>query len=218
MTDNTYNDESHHTPESRDRDARLVGHEVKPDTINLHETLDASVWAAEFCKNWPTAFSQVPGREGVETEEAFEAIMIGWFANAIMAGVDSGSAPVVPKVKPLVWEDSFGVLRAETPFGDYMVSGKILTLPLPMRPDQVHNNAEASKVAAQADHEARILSQIDMAPVTVQEAEKLREALREIERNTGSAAWLSQRKRPHLLRMIGVIRGIARAALKGEQP
>lgn len=58
-------------------------------TISLHETTDATVWAAEFCKRWPTALCQIPGREGVETEEDFEAIMIGWFANAIMAGVDS---------------------------------------------------------------------------------------------------------------------------------
>lgn len=32
MTDPTYEEESFHTPESRDRDARFVGHEVKPDT------------------------------------------------------------------------------------------------------------------------------------------------------------------------------------------
>ncbi len=32
MTDPTYNAESHHTPESRERDARFVGHEVKADT------------------------------------------------------------------------------------------------------------------------------------------------------------------------------------------
>jgi uncharacterized coiled-coil DUF342 family protein len=32
MTDETYNDESLHTPESRDRDARFVGHEAKADT------------------------------------------------------------------------------------------------------------------------------------------------------------------------------------------
>lgn len=57
--------------------------------VNLHDTTDASVWAKEFCKLWPTALSQVPGREGVETEEDFEGIMLGWFANAIMAGVDS---------------------------------------------------------------------------------------------------------------------------------
>ena len=32
MTDPTYDAESHHTPESRDRDARFVGHDVKVDT------------------------------------------------------------------------------------------------------------------------------------------------------------------------------------------
>jgi len=33
MTDNTYETESHHTPESRGRDARLVGHEPKGETM-----------------------------------------------------------------------------------------------------------------------------------------------------------------------------------------
>jgi hypothetical protein len=33
MTDNIYETESHHTPESRDRDARFVGHEVGPDRL-----------------------------------------------------------------------------------------------------------------------------------------------------------------------------------------
>ncbi len=58
-------------------------------TVNLHGTTDAKVWADEFCKRWTTALCQVPGREGVETEEDFQGIMLGWFANAIMAGVDS---------------------------------------------------------------------------------------------------------------------------------
>jgi hypothetical protein len=33
MTDPTYEAESHHTPESRDRDARMVGHEPKGETM-----------------------------------------------------------------------------------------------------------------------------------------------------------------------------------------
>jgi len=33
MTDPTYNAESHHTPESRERDARVVGHEPKGETM-----------------------------------------------------------------------------------------------------------------------------------------------------------------------------------------
>lgn len=33
MTDHTYNTESLHTPESRERDARLVGHEPKGETM-----------------------------------------------------------------------------------------------------------------------------------------------------------------------------------------
>ena len=60
----------------------------KPE-VDLHSTTDATVWADEFCKRWPTALSQVEGREGVESEDDWREIMVGWFANAIMAGVDS---------------------------------------------------------------------------------------------------------------------------------
>lgn len=61
--------------------------------VNLHSTTDARIWAQEFCKNWPTALSQVEGREGVETESDFYDIMVGWFANAIMSGIDNAPAP-----------------------------------------------------------------------------------------------------------------------------
>lgn len=57
--------------------------------VNLHDTTDASAWAKEFCKRWPSALCQIEGKEGVEDGDRFEGIMIGWFANAIMAGVDS---------------------------------------------------------------------------------------------------------------------------------
>ena len=56
---------------------------------NLHDTTDARVWAAEFCKMYPSALCQIEGKEGVTDGDDFEGIMIGWFANAIMAGVDS---------------------------------------------------------------------------------------------------------------------------------
>ena len=56
------------------------------DFIN---TTDASVWAREFCIRWPSALSEVPGKEGVHSGPDFEATMIAWFANAIMCGVDS---------------------------------------------------------------------------------------------------------------------------------
>ena len=57
--------------------------------IILHDTTDARVWAAEFCKRWPSALCQIEGKEGVSDGADFEHIMVGWFANAIMAGVDS---------------------------------------------------------------------------------------------------------------------------------
>ena len=60
------------------------------DTTNsLCDTTDATIWAHEFCKLWPSALCQIPGKEGVSQGEDFEATMVGWFANAIMAGVDS---------------------------------------------------------------------------------------------------------------------------------
>lgn len=68
--------------------------------VNLHNTTDARIWAQEFCKKWPTALCQIEGKEGVETEENFHDIMVGWFANAIMTGVDSARAPT--HWKPLV--------------------------------------------------------------------------------------------------------------------
>ena len=44
------------------------------EELNLHGTTDAVVWAKEFCRLFP---------------DADEGLMLGWFANAIMAGVDS---------------------------------------------------------------------------------------------------------------------------------
>lgn len=44
--------------------------------IDLHSTIDASVWAAEFCKL---------------NTAADEGAMLGWFANAIMAGFDEAN-------------------------------------------------------------------------------------------------------------------------------
>ncbi len=56
---------------------------------------DAAKWAAEFCKLWPSALCQIPGKEGVEDGANFEATMIGWFANAIETAKDSVRAPTL---------------------------------------------------------------------------------------------------------------------------
>ena len=64
--------------------------------LHLHSTTDAEVWAEEFCRLWPAALCQIEGSEGVEDGDEWKATMIGWFANAIMAGVDSvNGGPVV---------------------------------------------------------------------------------------------------------------------------
>ena len=73
------------------------------DDANLHGTLDASVWAAEFCKRWPSALCQIAGKEGVSDGPDFEATMIGWFANAIMTGYDKALA-ASPEVQALIAE------------------------------------------------------------------------------------------------------------------
>ena len=57
--------------------------------VNLHDTTDAAVWAKEFCKRWPSALCQIDGKEGAQDGDEWEATVLGWFANAIMAGVDS---------------------------------------------------------------------------------------------------------------------------------
>jgi hypothetical protein len=53
--------------------------------LSLHETFDARVWAAEFVK-----------RFGGDEE-----LMIGWFANAIMAGYDIGRRPLETQISRL---------------------------------------------------------------------------------------------------------------------
>jgi hypothetical protein len=47
--------------------------EAVTDEVNLHATIDAEVWAAEFCRLFP---------------DADYGLMLGWFANAIMTGYD----------------------------------------------------------------------------------------------------------------------------------
>jgi hypothetical protein len=56
--------------------------------INLHGHTDAVVWAKEFCRLYPQAMAQTPGKEGLVHDGEWEDIMVGWFANAIMTGVD----------------------------------------------------------------------------------------------------------------------------------
>lgn len=48
----------------------------------------------------------------------------------------------------LEWRNSYGVWRAETPWGDYKLTGTMLGLPLPMNPVQMHSTEELGKAAA----------------------------------------------------------------------
>jgi uncharacterized protein (DUF608 family) len=48
-------------------------------TVNLHDTMDAQIWVAEWMKT-------IKEHPGIPTDEG---AMLGWFANAIMAGYDA---------------------------------------------------------------------------------------------------------------------------------
>jgi hypothetical protein len=96
-------------------------------------------------------------------EEAARALIPQEARAALEAERAKGRAApkVKPKVKPLNWRKAYGVSRAKTPFGDYIVGVRTLTLPLPMNPQQVHENEDAAKAAAQADYERRILEALE---------------------------------------------------------
>jgi rubredoxin len=53
----------------------------RPDAPPFNQSIDAAVWAAEFCRIFP-------GHD--------EATMLGWFANAIMAGFDEAQRRAAP--------------------------------------------------------------------------------------------------------------------------
>jgi len=82
---------------------------------------------------------------------------------AIDAALEGGA---VPKVKGLVWEeDSFGNLRAETPFGAEFIqkwtetgSGAVWF----EHEGDSYESQEAAQAAAQAAYERRILSALDL--------------------------------------------------------
>ena len=53
--------------------------------INLHDTMDAQIWTAEFMRTYTE--NNFQNLSDVE----LEGVMLGWFANAIMAGHDGAS-------------------------------------------------------------------------------------------------------------------------------
>ena len=63
-----------------------MGHENKNDVkINLHDTMDASIWASEFVR--------ITKKNSISFQNHdFQDFMLGWFANAIMAGYDAATA------------------------------------------------------------------------------------------------------------------------------
>ena len=56
------------------------------DNVNLADCFDAQVWAEEFCKRFNNMDKDV---------------MIGWFANAIMAGYDNNARKQNEQIKQL---------------------------------------------------------------------------------------------------------------------
>lgn len=57
--------------------------------IDLHQTMDAAIWAKEFCR-----IADNLGHKNID-----EGWMVGWFANAIMVGYDRGRG-VSPTILP----------------------------------------------------------------------------------------------------------------------
>ena len=90
-----------------------------------------------------------------------------------------GAVRVNPK--PLEWRDSYGVLRAETPFGDYKITSNVLHRLGNPAPQSVHENKEAAQAAAQADYEARILAALEPAPDHSEWDAAIEDAVKEID-------------------------------------
>jgi len=192
MTDNTYETESHHTPESRGRDARLVGHEPKGETMTDDPKCEPgciSYYGGEKkhhrdCPYYPESLTKLNADriEALLAERdalTAEVEKLREVESEIRALTPSAPAPVVPKVKPLVWRKSEkGVRFEETVCGSYVIyyrSGGGSTLSWGATCETVaefsgDNLGRKARAAAQADHDARTLSQLDMAPVTVPEA------------------------------------------------
>jgi hypothetical protein len=80
---------------------------------DLHSTMDAVVWAKEFCKRWPSALCEIEGREGVRTGADFEDTMIGWFANAIMVGYDTANNRAADRIEELLATNEYLNSRLE---------------------------------------------------------------------------------------------------------
>jgi len=233
MTDQTYNDESHHTPESRDRDARLVGHEPKGETMTDDPKCEPgciSYYGGEKkhhrdCPYYPESLTKLntdrietllAERDALEAEAEGSAAIIAaeraevlklrqenerlredlknaaevmavycdpmnmepeheMFSTIIInrALTPSAPAPVVPKMKPLLWVyHPAGMVASNDMGGSYIIDTrgprpKWLKWPGGHGPDL--ETVMGMQVAAQADHEARILPQLDMATVTVTE-------------------------------------------------
>ena len=68
---------------------------MSDELMKLHSTMDAKIWADEFCKRFTSGFSEISGQEGVVDGDEWHGQMLGWFANAIMAGVDNKPTPTI---------------------------------------------------------------------------------------------------------------------------
>lgn len=149
------------------RDGLTIKHESElppaPEDDALQQAFAAGIEAAK------KAIADLPWGRTEAVDEGHEQAF-----RAVEALTPSAPAPVAPKVKPLVWEyHPAGKLAPNNMGGSYIIDTrgprpKWLKWPGGHGPDL--ETVEEMQAAAQADHETRILSQIDMAPVTVQEA------------------------------------------------
>jgi len=150
--------------------------------------IEAAAVSAESMANWRLTEGINVGEDPKIGPCATQRFWLNEAAKAIRALTSSApehgecdtfqaKAPVVPRVKPLVWISRPGA-------GKETISGKYAVRPNDERALKPWcyfirgawkdcETEEEGIAACNADHEARILSQIDMAPVTVQEAARV---------------------------------------------
>lgn len=139
-----------------------------------HGTYDAGFAAGIEAAKQQVVFALEETADGDETVTPEMATLAEGIVERFCALTPSAPAPVVPKVKPLVWEHHpAGKMASNNMGGSYIIYArgprpKWLKWPGGHGPDL--ETVEEMQAAAQADHEARTLSQIDMAPVTGPEA------------------------------------------------
>ena len=122
MTDDTYENESHHTPESRDRDARMVGHEPKGETMTDDPKCEPgciSYYGGEKkhhrdCPYYPESLTKLNAdrieallaeRDALEAENERWRDVAKWYDDTVEKHVTPTGKPARISDKNGVWHD-----------------------------------------------------------------------------------------------------------------